>query len=136
MFKIPTHKLASTARLVIDEAQKVFAICLELDVEHDFVNFIESDTTDSALPLDISRLSSLVPEAATRFEELQWKYVAYRFRKGQYHRTLPRSRILPYIDKTQIGGGGFSKVYTVSIHPAHQDLLETPNVEVTISISH
>lgn len=135
-FNIPHHKVASTAKLVIDEAQKILAICLELNVEQSFVKFIESDVTDYALPLDISKLNSLVPEAAARFEKLQWKYVAYKFRKGQYDRTLPRNRILPYIDQTHIGGGGFSKVYRVSIHPAHQDMIETPNAEARPPISH
>jgi len=135
-FKIPHHKVASMARLVIDEAQKILAICLELNVEHDLVKFIENDITDSALPLDISRLSSLIPEAAARFEELQWKYMACRFRKGQYHRILPRNRVLPYVGQMHIGGGGFSKVYKVSIHPAHQDMVETRNAEVIVPISH
>lgn len=128
-FKIPHHKVASTARLVLHEAQKILAICLELNLEHDLVKFIESDITDSALPLDISKLSSLVPEAAARFEELQWKYLAYRFRKGQYHKTLPRDRVLPYLGQNSIGGGGYSKVYKVSVHSAHQDMIETPNAE-------
>lgn len=131
-FQIPHHKVASTAKLVIKEAQKILAICLELSLEYDLVKFIECDITDSALPLDISRLSSLIPESAVRFEELQWKYVAYRFRKGQIHRTLPKGRVLPYVDQTHIGGGGYSKVYKVSVHRAHQDMIETSNAEVMI----
>ena len=135
-FQIPHHKVASTARLVNNEAQKILAICLELSMERYLVKFIESDITDSTLPLDISKLSPLIPEAATNFEALQWKYLAYRFRKGQIHRTLQKSRVLPYVEQTHIGGGGYSKVYKVSVHPAHQDLEETPNAEVIIRMSH
>lgn len=131
-FQIPHHKVASTAKLVIKEAQKILAICLELSLEHDLVKFIECDITDSALPSDTSRLSSLIPESAVSFEELQWKYVAYRFRKGQIHRTLPKGRVLPYVDQTHIGGGGYSKVYKVSVHHAHQDMIETSTAEVMI----
>ena len=129
-FQIPRHKLASTARLIVRETLKIFAICLELNLEHDLVKFLECDITDSALPLDLSRLGSLIPEAAVRFEELQWKYVVYRFRKGQIHRTLPRKRVLPYVSQTHIGGGGFSKVYRVSVHPTYQDMIETSHAEV------
>lgn len=135
-FRIPDHKVVSTARLVIDEAQKILAICLELNVEHDLVNFIESDITDAVLPLGLSTLTGLVPDVAVRFEELQWKYVAYRFRKGHYNRILPKPRILPYITQAHIGGGGYSKVYEVSIHPAHQNLIETPSSKVRSAKPH
>lgn len=135
-FRIPNHKVASTARRVVNEAQKILAICLELNIEHNLIKFIRNDITDSALPLDISTLHTLVPEDATSFEELQWKYVAYRFREGQYTINLPNKRILPYINQMQIGKGGFSKVYKVSVHPAHQDMIVTPNAEVRRSIFH
>ena len=118
-FDIPRYKIISTARLVIDEAQKILAICLELNVERSLITFIENDITDAALPLSRSELDSVIPEAAVRFEDVQWKYVAYRFRKGLYNRKLPRDRRLPYIGQKQIGGGGFSKVFRVLVHCAH-----------------
>ena len=124
VFNIPRHKIISTARLVIEEAQKILAICLELNVEQNLITFIENDKTDAGLPLSRSELNRVVPEAAVRFEEFQWKYVAYRFRKGLYSKTLPKDRILPYIRQEHIGGGGFSRVFRVLVHPAHQDIVE------------
>lgn len=67
-FQIPHHKVASTAKLVIKEAQKILAICLELSLEHDLVKFIECDISDSALRLDTSRLSSIIPESAVNLK--------------------------------------------------------------------
>ena len=58
-FNIPRHKIISTARLVIDEAQKILAICLELNVERSLITFIENDITDAALPLSRSELTVL-----------------------------------------------------------------------------
>lgn len=123
-FKIPGHKVPKTAEIVIDEAPRIFAICLELNVEHSFIAFIEHDVTDSALPLTRSKLDSLAPGAAALFEGIQWKYVAYRFRKGPFHRTLEKDHILPYTSQKQIGGGGFSKVFRIFVHPAHQNLIK------------
>lgn len=92
-FTIPHHKVVNMARLVIIEAQKIFATCLELNEEHDFVRFIESNITDYALPINISKLNSLVPEAGSRFEKFQWKDMAYRLRKRPYDKTLPKKTV-------------------------------------------
>ena len=71
-FNIPRHKIISTARLVIDEGQNILAICLELNLEHNLITFIENDITDAALPLSRSELDSVVPEAAVRFDGDTW----------------------------------------------------------------
>ncbi|KAL9120617.1 MAG: hypothetical protein Q9187_002825 [Circinaria calcarea] len=123
IFNIPSHKLESTARIVLNEAPKIFAILLELHCEQVFVRFVESDVLDSRLPLDEAILRNIIPEAAQRFECLQWEYLAYQFKRGQYHKKLSQKQVLPYLQQENIGGGGYSTVYRVLIPPQHQTFI-------------
>lgn len=122
-FGIAQHKLQDTADIVIREGTSVFSILLELNLEKRLVTFIENDMLDSALPLHTTDLEAIIPEAVATFETLQWDYLAYRFRKGQYHRKIKPKEILPYLEEKRIGGGGFSSVFKVLVHSAHQDLI-------------
>ena len=131
-FGIPAHKRETTARIVCDEASKIFAILLELHLEHLLAIFIVNDIFDDRLPLDDHNLKLLVPEAAGVFGCLQHEYSAYRFRTGQYHKKLPNHTILPYIRQKLIGGGGFSSVYKVWLHPAHQDFSSNDRPSVSL----
>ena len=120
---IPQHKLQDTRDILVREGISIFAILLELNLEKKLVSFIEHDLLDSALPLPISDLETVIPEAASNFETLQWDYLAYRFRRGQYHRRVKPKEILPYVEEKKIGGGGFSSVYKVLVHSAYQNLI-------------
>lgn len=125
-FQIPRHKIQGTADLLVREGLKVFAILLELNLESKLVAFIEHEMLDEKLPVHLNDLEDVIPEAAETFEALQWNHLAYRFRRGQYHRRIKPKEILPYIEESRIGGGGFSTVYKVLVHPAHQNLI--PNI--------
>ena len=131
VFSTPTHKRQSTAKLICDDAPKVFAILLELHSEHLLFRFIESDTLDSRLPLDQPTLKRLIPEAEERFECLQHEYLAYRFRSAQYHKKLSKQQVLPYIDQVRIGGGGYSSVFRVRVHASHQNFLDKTGPDVS-----
>ncbi len=76
----------------------------------------------------------IFPEAAAKFERLQWDYLAYSFRKGQYHRRLRGSLLLLYVSQEKIGGGRLSSVYRVLVHSTHQDLVQGTNSKVRHSI--
>lgn len=131
---IPQHKLGDTRDILFREGIRIFAILLELNLEKKLVAFIEHDLLDSALPLLINDLETVIPEAASSFETLQWDYLAYRFRRGQYHRRVKPKEILPYIEEKKIGGGGFSSVYKVLVHSAHQNLVQDTANAVSIFI--
>ena len=130
IFDIPQHKQGSTALIVYDEALKIFAILVDLNWQQKLLFFIENNVLDSSLPLEEPRLRSLIPKAWTNFKGLQWEYLAYRFRKGQYRIKLQQELILPYIEQVLIGKGGFSTVSKVRIHSAHQNLLPDVNRQV------
>ena len=130
VFNIPAHKRETTARIICDEASKVFAILLELHWEQLLFRFIENDVLDSRLPVDEATLKHLIPEAVKRFECLQYEYLAYRFRSGQYHKKLSDHQILPYIHQERKGGGGFSSVYKVRIHSSHQNFVDKTSPDV------
>ena len=131
VFNIPIPKRETTARIVLDEAPKIFAILLELHWEQSLVRFIENDVLDSRLPLDDVALKHVIPEAVKRFECLQYKYLAYQFRRGQYHKRLSEKQILPYIRQEKIGGGGFSTVYRVRVHSSHQNFMSNASPKVS-----
>jgi hypothetical protein len=131
-FEIPWHKQESTADIIITECPKLFGILLELNLERKIVPFIENDLLDKALPLGEDRLTHIIPEAAANFVKVQWDYLAYCFRKGQYHRKIDESLILPYVEEQQIGGGGFSRVYKSFIHTAYQNLVQDKNRKVIL----
>jgi hypothetical protein len=133
-FRIPSHKRDSTARIILEEAKKVFAILLELNCEKYLTSFIENDYLDSSLPLRQSTLVDVIPQSAAIFERLQYDYLVYFFRKSQYHRKIRDCLILPYVSQERIGGGGFSSVYGVLVHSSHQDLVQPTNSKVRNNI--
>lgn len=94
------------------------------------IRFIENDVLDSRLPLDEVTLKNLIPEAVKRFENLQYEYLAYSFRSGQYHKKLSDHQILPFIQEECIGGGGFSSVYKVRVRTSHQNFVDKASPHV------
>lgn len=131
VFNIPVHKRETTARIVLNEASKVFAILLELHSEQSLISFIENDILDSRLPLDEVALQHIIPKAVKGFQCLQYEYLAYQFRRGQYHKRLSEAQILPYIQQEKIGGGGFSTVYKIRVHSSHQNFLSNTSSKVS-----
>jgi hypothetical protein len=123
-FNIPSHKLEDAANTVIEQGLKVFSILLELNCERYLSVFIENDCLDSSLTLPENLLAEIIPEGAAHFHKLQFQYKPYFLRKSQYHRNLGNLQVLPYVEQENIGGGGFSSVYAVSIHRAHQNLVQ------------
>lgn len=54
------------------------------------------------------------------FYENQWKFISPVFKRERYRYKLYRQHILPFESVGKEKGGGFSKVYPVTIHDAHQ----------------
>ncbi|KIW78369.1 hypothetical protein Z517_08204 [Fonsecaea pedrosoi CBS 271.37] len=54
------------------------------------------------------------------FAENQWQFMAPVFKKERYRYKLDGQHILPFVSVGKEKGGGFSKVYRVTIHHAHQ----------------
>src|SRR5579862_3743247 len=133
-FGIPTHKRENISVTVAQEGLKVFAALVVLGLESKLEAFIENDKLDSRLPFTEAELSSIIPGFAPQFEQLQWEYLAYKFRKAHFHRNIPPQQILPYVREEWVGGGGFSSVYKIVVHPAHQDWFTPDRSEVSVDV--
>jgi hypothetical protein len=131
-FEIPWHKQETTADIIMTECPNLFGILLELNLERKIVPFIENDLLDKALPLGEDQLAPIIPEASANFVKVQWDYLTYYFRKGQYHRKIDESLILPYVEEQEIGGGAFSRVYKSLIHAAYQNFVQDRNRKVIL----
>lgn len=115
------------ARVITDTARKVFAVLVERNLGYALASFIESELTDGELPVDEKRLEDLLPKGDVKgFVSHQWEYLVYTFRKGLYQRRIRTEKILPYIEERKIGHGGYSNVYEVFVHPAHQEFCRAP----------
>lgn len=135
-FSVPRHKRESTARFIVQEpAQKLFAILIETKCEKYLTSLLENDYSDKHLPIDRSSLEILLEDAADLFARMQHEYLVYSFRRGQFHRKLRDSQVLPFMHQERIGGGGFSSVYRALVHPLHQDFEASAGSKVSESNS-
>lgn len=134
-FSVPGHKRESTARFIVQEpAQKLFAILIETKSEKYLTLLLENDYSDKHLPIDRSSLEILLEDTADLFSRIQHEYLVYSFRRGQFHRKLRDSQVLPFLHQERIGGGGFSSVYRAQVHPLHQDFQASAGGKVSESI--
>ncbi|KIW34742.1 uncharacterized protein PV07_01500 [Cladophialophora immunda] len=122
-FNIPPHKRDDAANIVVEQGMKVFSILLELNCERYLSDCIENNCLDSSLTISETVLADIFPEVAAHFYRLQFQYKAYILQSSTFHRNLQDMHVLPYVKQERIGGGGFSTVYAVDIHPAHQRLV-------------
>ena len=131
-FQIQLPKFESTVDLVFKERKKVFAILVETGLECTLVEFIEHRISDRLLPASEEQLKPVLAESTDRhlFTERQWNYLALEFSRGPYVQQLSADHVLPYVEQEQIGSGGFSRVYKVRVHPAHQTI--EPEIKRTV----
>lgn len=110
---------------------RVFSILL-LSGKGSFIqHFVQHDQLwDAKLPF-LSRPSHFPPAAGNDrffdlFSEKQWQFCPYEFYHNEIHKHLEKECILPIIEKTQLGDGGSSYTYRITLHPAY-DRLTTAN---------
>lgn len=123
-FRFEQHKLDSIIDVVSTEGRKVFAILADLRLEHALLRFIEYGILDRILPIvEEKRLESILsPHESEEFMRRQWEFFAHKFTQRMYSQRLSREHILPYTYQAKIGGGSFSTVYDVTVHPTHQNI--------------
>lgn len=131
-FRVDYHKLQTFVEIVSVEGKKVFAILVDLKLEYALISFIEYGILDRILPIvEEKKLGPVLkPHERGEFMQRQWEYFAHKFSKRMYSQRLSREQILPYVEQTEIGGGSFSTVYDVLVHPAHQNI--DPQVKETV----
>jgi hypothetical protein len=120
-FRIDPYKRDDTAYTILSEAKKVFAILIDLEIGHGLSHLIENEVLDKELPVEEKRLKDVLSGAEAKgFVYHQWEYLAYDFRKCPFQRKIRPEILLPYLEEKRLGGGGYSEVFEVVIHPAHQ----------------
>ena len=120
-FRVQHHKLISTVDLIFEKGRKILAILIEIRLECALVNFIEYRLLDQALAASEEELKFVLDNSTDRmlFLERQWDFLAYYLSHGLYVQQLNTSSVLPFVEQTKIGAGGFSQVYKVLVHDAH-----------------
>lgn len=121
--QIPWHKVESTANLILSDGKKIYSILVEAGLEAMLTAFIEWDLMDSSLPLSDKQLETLLePFHARDLLKRQWEYLTYEIRRDTYQRVVPAQIILPFLEQKRIGGGGFSSVDEILVHPNSQSI--------------
>lgn len=121
--QIEAYKREDTAEVILREAKKIFAVLVDLELHHEISRFIEHDLLDEKLPIEETRLDEVLSSAEAKgFVFHQWEYLAYDIPRPPYQRRIRPEILLPYLEEKIVGGGGFSDVFEVSIHPAHQHI--------------
>lgn len=126
--KIECYHINDLTRVVLNGAQKIFAILALISKPECILRFVEDDNLqhshlDHKLPLPLEKLQKLLPSwnAARMFHEEQWKFTAPVFTGSVLPRVLEREVILPYVGSDiEVGDGGFGDVHVVEVEPSHQ----------------
>jgi hypothetical protein len=123
-----------TSSIILSGARKIFSILILMKDEALIRKFIEHDQfqfkdLDAKLPLSESALQRIIGNGpAKRFYRKQWMFVSPYFRNDLRHRILEHDVVLPFIDSSFVGRGGFGTVSEVTLHPRHQGIASTAGV--------
>ncbi|KAF8250382.1 kinase-like protein, partial [Wilcoxina mikolae CBS 423.85] len=104
----------------------ILAILIELSWEELFFKFQYYDYDDLRLPFTqkdlehISRDGAICPLFLKRQYEFLPRTIGEESGEGRHSWTS--EYVLPFIAKTEIGGGGFSKVFKTKIHPLYDKI--------------
>jgi hypothetical protein len=141
-------------------ARKLFAILLGIDKGESIIDFLKDGITDKDLPLVKYPMRSAnscytlrtkqridIPIPAT--ENWAWRSVRHFYceqwwlnapvfkSRGQHyepeHYELEDDCVMPFLEDQEainVNSGGYSDVWGVRIHPAHQNLFRSPNSQV------
>jgi hypothetical protein len=150
-----------TASSIVHQARKIFATLVLLGRPAFIQPLLDEGLTDEHLPLSriettdnvhgslrfnyslrtcsgrpVKALRIWESHAIEEFLRVQWMFLAPVFDFGEEikHYDLPDNCVLPFIEdeeRTNAKSGGYSEVWGVRIHPAHQNLYR-----ITSSVSH
>jgi hypothetical protein len=114
--------------LVREKIPRIFAILVYNGHETWLPKFLYRLEYDSRLFFSERQLDFLPLRIKDAFLERQWEFIPVVLEKGALHRELHSDHILPFLEDTKIGAGGFGDVFKVKLDPKCQ-LLETGSDE-------
>jgi hypothetical protein len=155
----PTERLSYVSR-TCSSARKLFAILLGINKGSSILDFLADGITDSDLPLlkypkrtanagytlrAKRRIDSPIPAIEywawrdiRHFYCEQWWLKAPVFDTLRKHYELEDDCVLPFVEDKgnnigSVNTGGYSEVWGVRIHPAHQRIFKSTNAQVRAS---
>lgn len=134
---------------ISESARKIFAILVCIGKVDLISSFLRESIIDADLPFNIPKGSSQQKEWVSPieafegwssrelddFRRVQWYFLAPVFTGARpQHYELDDNCVMPFIKDTEheAQSGGFSDVWEVVIHPAHQKLFDSVNRLITI----
>jgi hypothetical protein len=124
---IEKYHLDETAKRILADGRKIFAILLLIDQPALVANFIDEDQLqDHLLPFDEKVLGEISSNLEIKeFMEKQGEFLTPTFTIGTFTRFTNDTAALPFTKDSEIGRGHHSNVFEIAIDPEHQ-VLENP----------
>ncbi|KAL3461776.1 kinase-like domain-containing protein [Aspergillus heterothallicus] len=124
---LPREDVGEVADAIFSRARKVFSILALNNHAHHIRGFLRYDQLqesdlDNSLPFDKPKLEQIMKEeyAVEAFYERQWEFCVPKFQGRIIPRSLDPHTIMPYIEESHIGSGGYGSVYRVKFYPSYQ----------------
>lgn len=115
------ENLPVKTKVLLEKYSKVFAVLVRIGKGHYIPHFLENEELgDHQLPFS-KRPAAFPSEAQDFFDDFyreQFRFCAAVF-DGRAHHAFVPERIMPYLEKEEIGQGGSSVVYKVKVHGRH-----------------
>lgn len=116
--------------LIREKIPRIFAILVYNKHETWLPTFLHRQEYDSRLFFSESSLDFLPCDVKDAFLERQWEFIPVVLEKGALHRELHSDYILPFLEDTKIGEGGFGDVFKVRLDPKCQLLVTVSDEQV------
>lgn len=124
---------AKIASLIVSRARTVFAILVLIGKGSAIMDLLE-EITDLDLPINRARCKVLkvftlwTAKAIEDFDRDQWSFISPVFDQLGLHYELDDHVVLPFTENNErhrLISGGYSDVWSVRIHPAHQKIFQS-----------
>ncbi|KAF8535280.1 kinase-like domain-containing protein [Trichophaea hybrida] len=132
-FNVPDFQQPTIAERIFKEGQILFGILIWRKWQRKLMSFVENNTLDSQLPIDVKRAEEIADPFGSEFaRHAQWEFLPRMLEKEMsgYHCHFKEEEILPFLDEKWLGDGAFGDVTKVSVLPSLQTMFPQSTPEV------
>jgi hypothetical protein len=130
--EVPHHNRQECVELILANATSLFGILVCLRQEALIMEFISNGLFDKKLPLGEDEVEGI--NVHDEFFILQPAFTSPVFSRTSIILNLKDECILPFLEDSKMGGGGYGNSFHVSLDPLHQKL-ETPAKDGSVCLS-